>query len=149
MQRHAFAVLLQVTGIDAPGALHSRSGSAILAEADGTAWWHFTPVIPWGLVRPEPGKRRGLDEDGPAPRLIPVWPAARTAGCPCAAACSAQPAQEGIPGLCRADPHPHVHAPDAALPDDDGVEIQLADLREVISKPGDPQQRIRERGGVQ
>jgi len=69
VQRHAFAVLLQVTGIDTLGALHSRSGSAILAEAGGTAWWHFAPVIAWGLTRPEPGQRRGQDEDGPAPRL--------------------------------------------------------------------------------
>ena len=48
---HAFAVLLQVTGIDTLGALHSRNGPAILAEADDTAWWHFAPVIARGPDR--------------------------------------------------------------------------------------------------
>jgi hypothetical protein len=62
--------------------------------------------------------------------------------------CSEQPPQEGILGLCRADPHPHVHTVDAVLSDDDGIEIQLADLREIIGEPGDPQQRVSERGGV-
>ena len=67
---HAVAVLLQVTGMDTAGALHSRGGGpAILAEADDTAWRHIAPVIARGLTRPEPGHRRGQDEDGPAPGL--------------------------------------------------------------------------------
>jgi hypothetical protein len=44
VQRHACAVLFQVTEIDIPGARHSRSGPAILAEAGGTAWCHIAPV---------------------------------------------------------------------------------------------------------
>ena len=35
-----------------------------------------------------------------------------------------------------------------SLPGEDGVEIQLADLGEIIGEPGDPQQRVRERGGI-
>ena len=58
------------------------------------------------------------------------------------------PAQEGVPGFCQADSYPHVRAPDAVRPGDDGIEVQLADLREIIGEPGDPQQRIGERGGV-
>ena len=50
--------------------------------------------------------------------------------------------------LCGADPHSHVYTADAVLPGDDGIEIQLADLREIIREPGDPQKRIREPGGV-
>jgi hypothetical protein len=41
-------VLLQVTGMDTPGALHSRGGPAILAEAGDTAWRHIAPVIARG-----------------------------------------------------------------------------------------------------
>ena len=55
---------------------------------------------------------------------------------------------EGIPGPCRIDPHPHVQTPNAVRPDDDGIDIQLADLREIIGEPGNPQQRIREPGGI-
>ncbi len=35
-----------------------------------------------------------------------------------AGVCSKQPTQEGVSGLCRADPHPHVHAVDAVLPNE-------------------------------
>ncbi len=54
MPRHALAVLLQVTGIDTLGGLHSRGGQAILAEVGDTAWRHIAPVIACGLTGPEP-----------------------------------------------------------------------------------------------
>ena len=69
MPRHALAVLLQVTGIDTLGGLHSRGGQAILAEVGDTAWRHIAPVIACGLTGPEAGKRCGRDKAGPAPGL--------------------------------------------------------------------------------
>ena len=45
-------------------------------------------------------------------------------------------------------PWRHVLFVATVRPGEDGVEIQLADLWEVIGEPGDPQQRVGERGGV-
>jgi hypothetical protein len=55
-----------------------------------------------------------------------------------------QPAQVGVGGLSGLDADPAVDGLDAVGAGDDGAQLELSDLRQVIGDPGDPQQHILE-----
>jgi len=55
-----------------------------------------------------------------------------------------QPAQVGVGGLSGLDADPAVDGLDAVGAGDDGAQLELGDLRQVIGHPGDPQQHILE-----
>ena len=57
---------------------------------------------------------------------------------------SRQPAQEGVDGLGRLDADAAVDGLDAVGAGDDGAQLELGDLRQVIGHPGDPQQHVLE-----
>jgi hypothetical protein len=61
---------------------------------------------------------------------------------------SRQPAQEGVDGLGRLDADAAVDGLDAVGAGDDGAQLELGDLRQVIDHPGDPQQQVPQRGQV-
>ncbi len=61
-------------------------------------------------------------DGGPAPLAGPLW----------------QSAQVGVGGLSGLDADPGVDGLDAVGAGDDGAQLELGDLRQVVGHPGDP-----------
>src|SRR5215472_19178382 len=61
---------------------------------------------------------------------------------------SAQPAQERILWLARAEPDPAGHRARPVRTGEDRVEVQLRDLGQVVGEPGNAQQQAGQRTGV-
>ena len=59
-----------------------------------------------------------------------------------------QSAQVGVGGLSCLDADPAVDGLGAVGAGDDGAQLELGDLRQVIGHPGDPQQHVPQRGEV-
>jgi hypothetical protein len=53
-----------------------------------------------------------------------------------------QPAQVGVDGLSRLDADAAVDGLDAVGAGDDGTQLELGDLPQVVGHPGDPQQHV-------
>ena len=59
-----------------------------------------------------------------------------------------QPAQVGVGGLSGLDVDPAVDGLDAVGLGDDGAQLELGDLRQVLGHPRDPQQHVPQRAQV-
>ena len=60
----------------------------------------------------------------------------------------AEPPQERVVRMSRADPDPGIHGAGAVLGGDDRIEVKFGHLMQIVGETGDPQQHVPQRSEV-